>query len=41
MDDEWMALLKEAKSLGLTVDDIREWLKRNSEEKQESKEVTR
>jgi DNA-binding transcriptional MerR regulator len=32
MDAEWIALIEEAKSLGLTVEDVREWLAQNKEE---------
>jgi DNA-binding transcriptional MerR regulator len=26
MDAEWIALIEEAKSLGLTVEEVREWI---------------
>jgi DNA-binding transcriptional MerR regulator len=26
MDTEWIALIEEAKALGLTAEDVREWL---------------
>jgi hypothetical protein len=26
MDDDWVELINEAKSLGLTVEDVRDWL---------------
>ena len=28
MDDEWVALVTEARSLGLTMEEIREWLEK-------------
>jgi DNA-binding transcriptional MerR regulator len=32
MDAEWVALIEEAKVLGLTPEEIREWLAKSSEE---------
>lgn len=32
MDKEWVALVEEAKELGLTVEDIREWFTQVSTE---------
>jgi DNA-binding transcriptional MerR regulator len=32
VDAEWVALIEEAKDLGITVEEIREWLTQNSEE---------
>lgn len=32
MDAEWITLIEEAKSLGLTVEDVREWMAQISEE---------
>jgi DNA-binding transcriptional MerR regulator len=26
IDEEWLALIKEAKALGLTVEEVREWI---------------
>lgn len=35
VDDEWLALIIEAKALGLTVEDVREWIAWvNSEEEE-------
>jgi DNA-binding transcriptional MerR regulator len=31
MDEEWVALLEEARELGLTAEEIRDWLKQHSE----------
>jgi DNA-binding transcriptional MerR regulator len=33
VDAEWIALISEAKALGLTVDEIREWLAEMNKEK--------
>jgi DNA-binding transcriptional regulator YhcF (GntR family) len=33
MDAEWIALIEEAKSLGLTVEDVQEWLSEVTAEK--------
>lgn len=33
MDEEWIALMLEAKALGLTVDEIREWLNDTEEDR--------
>lgn len=32
VDAEWLALIEEAKDLGITVEEIREWLTQNREE---------
>jgi hypothetical protein len=32
MDDEWVALVAEARSLGLTVEEVREWLEKTKAE---------
>jgi DNA-binding transcriptional MerR regulator len=32
MDEEWVALVAEARSLGLTVEDIREWIEKTKAE---------
>jgi DNA-binding transcriptional MerR regulator len=32
VDEEWVALIEEAKNLGVTIEEIREWLIQNSEE---------
>jgi DNA-binding transcriptional MerR regulator len=26
IDEEWLELIKEAKALGLTIEDVREWI---------------
>ncbi|QVY62978.1 anti-repressor SinI family protein [Cytobacillus gottheilii] len=31
MDDEWMALMYEAISLGLTPEEVRKWIEENNE----------
>jgi DNA-binding transcriptional MerR regulator len=32
VEAEWIALINEAKALGLTVEEVRDWLAQNSEE---------
>jgi DNA-binding transcriptional MerR regulator len=32
MDDEWVALVAEARSLGLTTEEIREWIDKTKAE---------
>jgi DNA-binding transcriptional MerR regulator len=32
MDDEWVALITEARALGITVEEIREWFENAKEE---------
>ena len=31
---EWMALINKAKEMNLTIDEVREWIKRKIEEKE-------